>query len=266
MDQPPTDTVLKAQKTNEAVEIKEKMDVIQLDPETIEDAQLKPENFENVQLQPEILEDEKEGRASFHCDFSDTEIVYKIAQELLSGLAAACVDNTTEGQLSAEYSEATFTAAHLKDHDSTCSFKLRTTTSGPTGKLIACYVGSPVGVRSLGTRSGRRVRRLNEGVGKSIGREQASIPLVDSSWAVIPDLWLVDLVTWLDESFLHLSSLSSGLEAVQVVKFFTIAVKDIEQKLDPLEIEEKRVEDAEETNEEDANEENREDQAQEQLG
>ncbi|KAL4570465.1 hypothetical protein LXL04_026120 [Taraxacum kok-saghyz] len=34
---------------------------------------------------------------SYECGLCDTEVVYKIAQELLPGLASACVDNTTGG-------------------------------------------------------------------------------------------------------------------------------------------------------------------------
>ncbi|XP_025014381.1 uncharacterized protein LOC8277861 isoform X2 [Ricinus communis] len=55
--------------------------------------------MEDVELVPEKekIEDGKEGCPSFHCDLYDAEIVHKIAQVLLPGLAAACVDNTTGG-------------------------------------------------------------------------------------------------------------------------------------------------------------------------
>lgn len=43
----------------------------------------------------EKIEDGKEGGPSIHCDLYDTEIVHKIAQAFLPGLATACVDNTT---------------------------------------------------------------------------------------------------------------------------------------------------------------------------
>lgn len=49
------------------------------------------------QVKPETLEEEKEEGPSIHCDLVDTEIVHKIAQALLPGLASACVDNTTGG-------------------------------------------------------------------------------------------------------------------------------------------------------------------------
>jgi hypothetical protein len=43
----------------------------------------------------ESIEDQKEGGPSFHCDLYDTQVVHKIAQVFLPGLATACVDNTT---------------------------------------------------------------------------------------------------------------------------------------------------------------------------
>ncbi|KAI3446385.1 hypothetical protein Pfo_003050 [Paulownia fortunei] len=52
---------------------------------------------DDTELKPEKLEEEKEGGALFHCDLYDTDIVYKIAQEFLPGLASACIDNTTGG-------------------------------------------------------------------------------------------------------------------------------------------------------------------------
>ncbi|CAI9091055.1 OLC1v1025974C1 [Oldenlandia corymbosa var. corymbosa] len=50
-----------------------------------------------VEVKPENLEEAKEGRPLFHCDLFDTEIVHKIAEALLPGLASACVDNTIGG-------------------------------------------------------------------------------------------------------------------------------------------------------------------------
>lgn len=49
----------------------------------------------DVGVIPEKFEDVKVEGPSFPCDFFDTEIVHKIAQALLPGLASACVDNTT---------------------------------------------------------------------------------------------------------------------------------------------------------------------------
>lgn len=52
---------------------------------------------DDLELTPEKLEEEKEAGALFHCDLYDMDIVHKTAQELLPGLASACVDNTTGG-------------------------------------------------------------------------------------------------------------------------------------------------------------------------
>ncbi|XP_062166880.1 uncharacterized protein LOC133873164 [Alnus glutinosa] len=49
----------------------------------------------DAELVPEKIEDGKEEGPSFKCDLSDTEVVHKIAQMFVPGLATACVDNTT---------------------------------------------------------------------------------------------------------------------------------------------------------------------------
>lgn len=49
----------------------------------------------DVEFVTEKIDDEKEGGPAFKCDLADTEIIHKIAQEFLPGLATACVDNTT---------------------------------------------------------------------------------------------------------------------------------------------------------------------------
>ncbi|CAJ2649250.1 unnamed protein product [Trifolium pratense] len=46
---------------------------------------------------PKKIEDEKEGGPLFHCSLCDTEVIHKLAQMFLPGLASACVDNTTGG-------------------------------------------------------------------------------------------------------------------------------------------------------------------------
>ncbi|GAU20152.1 hypothetical protein TSUD_352140 [Trifolium subterraneum] len=52
----------------------------------------------DVDLGPEkIEEDEKEAGPLFHCTLCDTEVIHKLAQMFLPGLASACVDNTTGG-------------------------------------------------------------------------------------------------------------------------------------------------------------------------
>ncbi|KAH7847443.1 hypothetical protein Vadar_026132 [Vaccinium darrowii] len=50
-----------------------------------------------VEVKPEAFEQVKEAGPLLHCDLMDTEIVHKIAQVFLPGLASACVDNTTGG-------------------------------------------------------------------------------------------------------------------------------------------------------------------------
>lgn len=52
---------------------------------------------DGIELKPEKLEEEKEGGPLFHCDFCDADVVYKIGQAFLPGLASACIDNTTGG-------------------------------------------------------------------------------------------------------------------------------------------------------------------------
>ncbi|KAL9332196.1 hypothetical protein ACSQ67_001806 [Phaseolus vulgaris] len=49
----------------------------------------------DVDLGPEKFEEEKQGGPLLHCDLCDTEVVHKLAQMFLPGLASACVDNTT---------------------------------------------------------------------------------------------------------------------------------------------------------------------------
>lgn len=51
----------------------------------------------DVEVKPEKFEEVKEAGPLYHCGLFDTEIVHKIAQEFLPGLASACVDNTTGG-------------------------------------------------------------------------------------------------------------------------------------------------------------------------
>lgn len=51
----------------------------------------------DVEVIPEKFEDSKVEGPSFPCDLVDTEVVHKIAEALIPGLASACVDNTTGG-------------------------------------------------------------------------------------------------------------------------------------------------------------------------
>ena len=50
-----------------------------------------------VDLGPKKIQDEKEGGPLLHCDLCDAEVVHKLAQMFLPGLASACVDNTSGG-------------------------------------------------------------------------------------------------------------------------------------------------------------------------
>lgn len=51
----------------------------------------------DVDLGPNKIQDGEQGGPLFHCDLCDTEVVHKLAQMFLPGLASACVDNTTGG-------------------------------------------------------------------------------------------------------------------------------------------------------------------------
>ncbi|CAH9108108.1 unnamed protein product [Cuscuta europaea] len=51
----------------------------------------------DAEVKPETLEEVKEEGPMFHCNLFDAEMVHKIGQEFLTGLASACVDNTTGG-------------------------------------------------------------------------------------------------------------------------------------------------------------------------
>lgn len=50
-----------------------------------------------VEAKSQKTDETKGSPKSYDCGLCDTEVVYKIAQELLPGLASACVDNTTGG-------------------------------------------------------------------------------------------------------------------------------------------------------------------------
>ncbi|XP_073297015.1 uncharacterized protein [Primulina huaijiensis] len=68
------------------------------------------------ELELDKLEEEKEGGPLVHCDLYDTDIVYKIAQELLPGLASACIDNTTGGLLKSPASVAVEIRREMVDY------------------------------------------------------------------------------------------------------------------------------------------------------
>ncbi|CAK9145908.1 unnamed protein product [Ilex paraguariensis] len=60
----------------------------------------------DAEVKPETLEEIIEGAPLYHCDLFDIEIVHKIAEAFLPGLASACVDNTTGGLLKSPTSVA----------------------------------------------------------------------------------------------------------------------------------------------------------------
>ncbi|PNX95962.1 hypothetical protein L195_g019162 [Trifolium pratense] len=70
----------------------------------------------DVDLSPERIENEKEGGPMFHCDLHDTEVVHKLAQMFLPGLASACVDHTTGAPFNTPGSVADDMRKEMKDY------------------------------------------------------------------------------------------------------------------------------------------------------
>ncbi|KVH93625.1 uncharacterized protein LOC112516947 [Cynara cardunculus var. scolymus] len=58
---------------------------------------MEPPVAAEVETKSQETDETKVSPKSYECGLCDTEVVYKIAQELLPGLASACVDNTTGG-------------------------------------------------------------------------------------------------------------------------------------------------------------------------
>lgn len=58
---------------------------------------MNPPTTVSVESKPDKPDESKPNPKTYDCGLCDTEVVYKIAQELLPGLASACVDNTTGG-------------------------------------------------------------------------------------------------------------------------------------------------------------------------
>ncbi|KAI3715328.1 hypothetical protein L6452_22307 [Arctium lappa] len=58
---------------------------------------MEPPVAAEVETKSQKTDEAKGSHKSYDCGLYDTEVVYKIAQELLPGLASACVDNTTGG-------------------------------------------------------------------------------------------------------------------------------------------------------------------------
>uniref|UniRef100_A0A7N0TG32 TRAF-type domain-containing protein n=1 Tax=Kalanchoe fedtschenkoi TaxID=63787 RepID=A0A7N0TG32_KALFE len=65
-----------------------------------------PPATDNTEHKPEKIEHVKEDDLRFPCQLFDTEIIHKIAQMFLPGLASACVDNTTGNLFSSPASVA----------------------------------------------------------------------------------------------------------------------------------------------------------------
>ncbi|XAR52868.1 homogentisate solanesyltransferase [Bertholletia excelsa] len=70
----------------------------------------------NVEVKLEKFEEVKEADPIFHCELFDIEIVHKIAQVLLLGLASACVDNITGGLFNSPASVAVDMRKELIDY------------------------------------------------------------------------------------------------------------------------------------------------------
>ncbi|KAL3846304.1 hypothetical protein ACJIZ3_003707 [Penstemon smallii] len=73
-------------------------------------------DLEDIELRPEKLEQEKEGGPLFHCHLCDADMVHKIAQEFLTGLASACIDNTTGGLMKSPSSVAVEIRREMVDY------------------------------------------------------------------------------------------------------------------------------------------------------
>nr|XP_010319293.1 uncharacterized protein LOC101248379 isoform X2 [Solanum lycopersicum] len=89
-----------------------------MDPPTVEE-KIKTAELEDVQLE-EVKETKpaaiEEDDALFHCDLFDAEMVQKVADEFLPGLASACIDNTTGGLLNSPASVAVDIRREMVDY------------------------------------------------------------------------------------------------------------------------------------------------------
>ncbi|KAL3841291.1 hypothetical protein ACJIZ3_025882 [Penstemon smallii] len=73
--------------------------------------------MDDIDLKPEKLEEQKDSSGPlFHCDLCDTDIVHKIAQAFLPGLASACIDNTTGGLFKSPVSVAVDIRREMVDY------------------------------------------------------------------------------------------------------------------------------------------------------
>ncbi|XP_006359346.1 uncharacterized protein [Solanum tuberosum] len=94
---------------------------LNMDPHTVEE-KIKTTELEDVQLEevketkPAAIEEVEEDDALFHCDLFDAEMVQKVADEFLPGLASACIDNTTGGLLNSPASVAVDIRREMVDY------------------------------------------------------------------------------------------------------------------------------------------------------
>ncbi|MCD7450024.1 hypothetical protein HAX54_003080 [Datura stramonium] len=87
------------------------------DEEKIETAALEDVKLEEVnEIKPAAIEEVEEEDAPFHCKLSDAQMVQKVADELLPGLASACIDNTTGGLLKSPASVAVDIRKEMVDY------------------------------------------------------------------------------------------------------------------------------------------------------
>ncbi|CAA3032192.1 neurofilament heavy polypeptide-like [Olea europaea subsp. europaea] len=70
----------------------------------------------DMEIRRDKIGEEKEGGPSFHCDLYDTDLVHKIAEIFLPGLASACIDNTTGGLINSPASVAVDLRREMVDH------------------------------------------------------------------------------------------------------------------------------------------------------
>ncbi|CAN4090203.1 unnamed protein product [Withania somnifera] len=87
-----------------------------------DEEKIKTEEFEDVKLgegketKPVAIEEVEEEDSPFCCNLIDAEMVQKVADELLPGLASACIDNTTGGILKSPASVAVDIRREMVDY------------------------------------------------------------------------------------------------------------------------------------------------------
>ncbi|OIT06713.1 PREDICTED: uncharacterized protein LOC109213402 [Nicotiana attenuata] len=85
-----------------------------------DEGKIKTAALEDVKLEEEInsatIEEAKEDGPLFQCNLCDAEMVQKVADEFLPGLASACIDNTTGGLLNSPASVAVNIRREMVDY------------------------------------------------------------------------------------------------------------------------------------------------------